>query len=155
MEVSQGSDFSRSVWISAQIRLMWTNPNYFEDIPSTSCRNNFVTLKCFVSYMRRCKSINKRTKERPYAQVQLVSLSSKLRRYIYWSGVKWRKVVWRIIDAYTYCDVSYLWLTSMAAVTGAQRQGISSNFLELLYPSKIFYDQSELWLGPTAAVSGA
>ena len=29
----------------------------------------------------------------------------------------------------------------------------SSNFLELLHASKIFYDQSYLWLGTTAAVS--
>ena len=108
MEVSRGSDFSRSVWISAQIRLMWTNPNYFEDIPSTSCRNNFVTLKCFVSYMRRCKSINnKRTKERPYAQVQLVSLSSKLRRYIDYCVVICREMslIWGVSQANFY-----LWL---------------------------------------------
>ena len=38
MEVSQGSGFSRSVWISAEIRLMWTNPNYFEDIPPAGSR---------------------------------------------------------------------------------------------------------------------
>ena len=78
----------------------------------------------------------------PHIPFLLYTNRRYLRRYIYRNGVKWRKVVWRIIDAYTYCDVSYLWLTSMAAVTGAQRQGISSNFLELLYPSKIFYDQS-------------
>ena len=31
----------------------------------------------------------------------------------------------------------------------------SSNFFGHLNASKIFYDQSYLWLGPTAAVTGA
>ena len=74
--------------------------------------------------------------------------------YIY-NGVKWRKVVWRNINIHTNSYISYLWLTSMAAVTGAQRQGIPRISWSFLNASKIFYDQSYLWLGPTAAVTGA
>ena len=71
------------------------------------------------------------------------------------SGVKWCKVVWRNINIHTNSYISYLWLTSMAAVSGAQRQGIPRISWSFLNASKIFYDQSYLWLGPTAAVTGA
>ena len=49
------------------------------------------------------------------------NVRTKVRRYIYRNGVKWRKVVWRVMYTSTRGHVSYLWLTSMAAVTGAQR----------------------------------
>ena len=75
--------------------------------------------------------------------------------YIYYNGVKWRKVVWTNINIHTNSYISYLWLTTMAAVNGAQRQGIPRISSSFLNASKIFNDQSYLWLRSTAAVSGA
>ena len=52
------------------------------------------------------------------------NVRTKVRRYIYRNGVKWRKVVWRNINIHTNSHISYLWLKSIAVVTGAQQQGI-------------------------------
>ena len=76
-------------------------------------------------------------------------------KYIYYNGVKWRKVVWRNISIHTNSYISYLWLKSMAAVNGAQGQGIPRISWNFLNAGKIFYDKSYLWLGTTAAVTGA